>query len=74
MESKDPLIDKNEGPKKDLKESDYDGLIKEIEQAVNRHSLERGSDTPDFILAEYLIGCLRAFDKAVKRRDIFQQW
>lgn len=40
----------------------------EVEHLINRHSKENGSDTPDFILAEYLDDCLRAFDKAVVRR------
>ncbi len=44
-------------------------LRKEIEQAINKNSLENESDTPDFILAEYLTDCLRAFDKAVNRRE-----
>lgn len=44
-------------------------LRKEIETALNRHSAENGSDTPDFILAEYLVGCLRAFDAAVSARE-----
>jgi hypothetical protein len=44
-------------------------LRKEIEQAINKHSIENGSDTPDFILAEYLTDCLRAFDKATVRRE-----
>ena len=44
-------------------------LRKEIEQAINKHSLENGSDTPDFILAEYLTDCLRMFDKAVNKRE-----
>lgn len=35
---------------------------------INAHSLENGSDTSDFILAEYLTDCLAAFDKAVRRR------
>lgn len=39
-----------------------------IRLAINHVSAERGSDTPDFILAEYLIDCLAAFDKAVKAR------
>ena len=46
-------------------------LRKEIEAAINRNSAENGSDTPDFILAEYLTDCLEAFDKAVTRR---KQW
>lgn len=38
---------------------------------MNRHSLENGSDTPDFLLADYLIHCLEAFDTAVAARE---QW
>lgn len=44
-------------------------LEHDIRSAINRHSAENGSDTPDFILAEYLIGCLRAFDRAVVARE-----
>ena len=44
-------------------------LRKEIEQAINKNSCENGSGTPDFILAEYLTDCLKAFDKAVVRRE-----
>lgn len=42
---------------------------KEIETAINRHSMENGSNTPDFILAQYLADCLRAFDHAVLHRE-----
>ena len=35
---------------------------------INKHSKENGSNTPDFILAEYLIECLRAFDKTTRLR------
>lgn len=41
----------------------------EIEHLVNRHSRENGSDTPDFILAEYITDCLDAYDKALQRRE-----
>ena len=44
-------------------------LRKEIETAINRNSAENGSDTPDFILAEYLTDCLAAYDKAVATRE-----
>lgn len=43
----------------------------ELEILINRHSLENGSDTPDFILAEYLTDCLKAFDKAMTRRAVW---
>lgn len=42
---------------------------KELEVVINRHSMENGSDTPDFILAEYLGDCLSAYDRAVTRRE-----
>jgi hypothetical protein len=42
---------------------------REIEQAINRHSVENGCNTPDYILATYLSECLAAFDRAVNARD-----
>lgn len=45
------------------------GLEDEIRAAINRHSAENASDTPDYILAEYLTGCLNAFDQAVRLRE-----
>jgi len=43
----------------------------EFEKTINRHCAENGSDTPDFILAEYLTGCLATYDRALKARE---QW
>jgi hypothetical protein len=42
---------------------------KELESLINRHSIENGSDTPDWILTEYLIGCLETFDRAIGLRE-----
>ncbi len=47
-------------------------LKKEIENAINKVSRENESNTPDFILAEYLINCLIAYETAVKSRDAFE--
>jgi hypothetical protein len=44
---------------------------KELEKLINRYSLENGSDTPDFILASYLKGCLDLWNSAVTTRE---QW
>lgn len=41
----------------------------ELEKLINIHCKENGSDTPDFILAQYLVGCLNNFDKTVQRRE-----
>ena len=42
---------------------------KKLETLINCESKENGSDTPDFILAEYLVGCLENFDKTVQARE-----
>lgn len=41
----------------------------ELEHLINRYSLENGSNTPDFILAEYLRDCLRVWDKSIAARE-----
>jgi hypothetical protein len=42
---------------------------KELESLINRYSKENGSNTPDFILAEYLDNCLESFDSALQKRE-----
>ncbi len=44
-------------------------LHKELTRLLNRHSAENKSDTPDFILAVYLLDCLSAFEVAVIKRE-----
>ncbi len=46
-------------------------LREQIEHAINRASAENGSNTPDYILANYLTDCLDTFGKAVMRRSEF---
>ena len=41
----------------------------ELIKLVNRFNLEAESDTPDFMLADYMLLCLRAFDEATRLRD-----
>lgn len=40
----------------------------ELQDLINRHSMENGSDTPDFLLAEYLTRMLEVFDGIVSKR------
>ena len=40
---------------------------------LNRESRENSSDTPDFLLAEFMSSCLRAFDLAVKSRTFWHK-
>ena len=42
---------------------------KDLQNLINSHSLENNSDTPDFILADYVSECLRTFDKMIRRRE-----
>jgi len=44
---------------------------KELESLLNKYSQENASNTPDYILANYLITCLNAFDCAVNERYSF---
>ncbi len=40
-----------------------------LKDLINRHSMENGSDTPDFLLAEYLCDCLASYEVAVTKRE-----
>ena len=42
---------------------------KKLASLINAQSMENGSDTPDYMLAEFLFDCLVAFDKTVRRRE-----
>lgn len=41
----------------------------ELESLINRHSMENGSNTPDFLLAEFLVCQLRVWNQYVTRRE-----
>lgn len=40
-----------------------------VQTAINCCSMEGASNTPDFILSEFLASCLRAYDVALQRRN-----
>jgi len=44
-------------------------IREELEKLLNGVNAENESNTPDFILAQFLFSCLSAFDEAVNRRD-----
>lgn len=43
----------------------------ELTDLINAQSQENVSNTPDFVLAMYLQGCLNAFNQAVQLRENF---
>lgn len=54
----------------DVAAADADADFKDdLAAAINVNSRENGSDTPDFILAEYLNDCLAALNKAIQARE-----
>lgn len=42
---------------------------RELSGLLNKYSLENKSNTPDFILARYMVKCLNAYNKAISKRD-----
>jgi hypothetical protein len=46
-----------------------DDFKRDLAEVINRHCVEALSDTPDFILADYLAGCLEAFAYTTRARD-----
>ncbi len=40
-----------------------------LESLLNRHSQENASNTPDFILAQFLLGCLAQWNRNVQQRE-----
>jgi hypothetical protein len=45
-----------------------EAIIRELTKLINRYSLENGSDTPDWILAEHMLRSLELFDLTIKAR------
>jgi len=46
-------------------------IVKELTELINRNSLENDSNTPDFILAEYLWDCLMAANILIQSRAVW---
>lgn len=44
---------------------------KELRALINRHGMEKASDTPDYALARFLAGCLDAFHEGMAMRRRF---
>lgn len=48
-------------------------LQHDIAEVLNRHSAENGSNTPDFLLAEFLTKVLEAWNDTVKARAMWYE-
>ena len=50
-------------------ETAHTTFIVDLKNLINYYNKEKGSNTPDFLLAQYLSSCLRTFDRAVTNRE-----
>lgn len=64
-----PLLEMTDENLSDRPESQTMTFGKELEALLNRHSIESGSNTPDFILATYVQQCLAAWNLTVAARE-----
>ncbi len=46
-------------------------LEDDLKTLLNKYSQENASNTPDFILAAYLLGCLENFNQTVQAREVW---
>lgn len=52
-----------------LEPLDVETFEQALERLLNTYTQENASNTPDFILAQYLVGCLATWNAAVTRRE-----
>lgn len=57
--------------KPEVQDAEPTAFGKELRALINKHSLENKSDTPDFLLAEYLVKVLKAFNYTTVQRTVF---
>jgi hypothetical protein len=48
---------------------EHEDFVTQLTRLINHHSLEGASNTPDFILAEYLVSCLKTFGHTMTMRE-----
>lgn len=51
----------------------YDNFVRDIAAVCNRYSIENNSDTPDFMLAEFMTGCLNVYENTLRARTEWMQ-
>ncbi len=63
------MLNEIEERTKEEPQPDSPDLRSELATLLNRHSRENVSNTPDFILRDYMWDALKAFERGVKRRE-----
>lgn len=47
---------------------------RQLEALINSHSIENQSNTPDWLLTEFIMDCLSAFNRTAIKRDELREW
>lgn len=55
-------------------EIDEDNLTRELSNLLNRYNADNWANTPDFILAEHLMGCLRQYRATLEHTRTWHRW
>lgn len=53
---------------KNNNESEFGTFRTDLINSINKNSLENESNTPDFIIAEYLVNCLKNYNETYKMK------
>jgi hypothetical protein len=67
--TEEDIIKEAENNGADLIEDDLSDFKRELASVLNKYSRENLSNTPDYILAEYLNDCLDTFDKIIQLKE-----
>ena len=46
----------------------YEEFVRDLSAVINRYSVENRSNTPDFMLAEFMAGCLNVYENTIRNR------
>ena len=66
-----PPINLYNYPKTMNKQERYVEFSYKLTQLINESGLEDLSNTPDYILAEHLVTCLKAFNESLTKRNLY---
>lgn len=71
-EKKERAMRENESPKAGDEAMSHLNLTHDLRDLLNRYSCENGSGTPDYVLCQFLLESLTAFDRATNVRSVHQ--
>lgn len=61
-----------DAPEECINDNDNEGTFrKELEVLLNRYSIDNDLNTPDFILADYIMMCLHNYKQINNERDVW---